>query len=70
MKPDRGKFINWHKVEIPNQTDNLGYYYMGTFFGHPRFDGMYGNTSMVVKETKNEDGTITCETLNSIYTLV
>lgn len=70
MKPFKGRIRNWDQIHISKATDeHLGFYIIGVFDGHPAFDGHRGHTSMVVKETELEDGTIEIETLNSKYIL-
>lgn len=68
MKPYKGKLANVYRAYIPDQTDNLGYYYRCNFVDHPYLrdePGTMGNTSMIVKEVGDE-----IETLNSLYTIV
>lgn len=68
MKPFRGKLANCSRRYVPNQTNNLGYYYVCNFVDHPFLrdePGTRGNTSMIVKEVGNR-----IETLNSRYKIV
>lgn len=58
-KPYRGKLEMWRRVICP-----VGYYYVGLFVGHPRYNGKRGHTSMVVHESGSS-----IETLNSRYSL-
>lgn len=62
-KPYKGILTNWAKRSC---NYGLGYYIIGTFLGHPEFDGMNGHTSYVVKHNE-ETGEI--ETRNSRYVL-
>lgn len=68
MKPFMGHLKNCSKRFVPNQTDNLGYYYRCNFVDHPYIRdeiGTRGHTSMIVKEDGDE-----IETLNSRYKIV
>lgn len=69
-KPFKGTLVNWtiRKFAKANH-EHLGYYITGVFVDHPVFRGRYGHTSMVVKESLLDDGTIEIETLNSRYHL-
>ena len=67
MKPHHGKLEDCFRVYVPDQDDNLGYYYRCHFVNHPYLrdePGTLGYTSMVVKEDGDE-----IETLNSRYTI-
>lgn len=68
-KEFKGNLKNWYKYYPVLMTgpEGLGYVIIGTFDGHPHFDGEKGNTSFVVSHDK-ETGMI--ETLNSCYKLI
>lgn len=66
-KPHKGSMEMWKRVDLKRNAlnnDNLGYYIVGVFKGHPDFHGQSGHTSMVTLQEGNE-----IETLNSRYTL-
>lgn len=68
-KEFKGNIRNWWKYYPLKQfgSEGLGYVIIGTFDGHPHFDGEKGNTSFVVSHDE-ETGMI--ETLNSCYKLI
>lgn len=69
VKPHKGSLRNARKVDT-----SQGYYYAGTFDGHPQFHSKLGHTSMVVKDDcdipRHRNDSYEIETLNSRYTII